>query len=237
MRTVRAVPINARGHGRTVNQGVPVFNETVVEWPRDGRRARGTRSRHAALERSVQLSSQYGLEGLTIGALATDLGLSKSTVHALFGSKQDLQLATIATARAMLIDRVLAPSLAEDEGIARLRATGRAWSDYLEGDTFAGGCFLCAASAEMDGRPGPVRDSIAAVMLEWIRFLHANVVAAQRAGQLCDEVDVDDLVFRLNALGMAANWQRQLLGDLTGIEAARAGWQAELDRWSVRRPS
>lgn len=214
-----------------------MFNETAVVSPRDGRHARGTRSRHAVLERSVQLSSQFGLEGLTIGALASDLGLSKSTVHALFGSKQDLQLATIGMARTMLIDRVIAPSMAQDEGMARLRATGRAWSDYLEGDTFAGGCFLCAASAEMDGRPGPVRDAIAAVMREWIRFLHTSVVTAQRAGQLGAEVDADELVFRLNALGMAANWQRQLFGDLTGTEAARHGWRAELDRWSVRQPS
>ncbi len=87
----------------------------------------------------------------------------------------------------------------------------------------------------MDGRPGAVRDSVAAVMREWIRFLRTNVVTAQRAGQLRQDIDVDQLVFRLNALGMAANWQRQLLGDFAGIDAARVGWRTELDRWSVGR--
>jgi AcrR family transcriptional regulator len=206
-----------------------------VDSPRDGRRARGIRSRKATLERSVQLCSQFGLEGLTIGALASDLGVSKSTVHALFGSKQDLQLATIALARRMLIDLVIVPSLSHDEGIARLGAVGQAWCDYLEGDTFAGGCFLCAASAEMDGRPGPVRDSIASTMNDWILFLQTNVVTAKRAGQLRDDVDPHDMAFRLNALGMAANWQRQLLGDRSGIEAARTGWRAELARGSKER--
>ncbi len=188
------------------------------------------RSRKAALERSVQLSSQYGLEGLTIGALASDLGVSKSNVHALFGSKQDLQLATLAAARGMLIDLVIMPSLRMDDGLARLRAIGRAWCDYLAGDTFAGGCFLCAASAEMDGRPGPVRDAVASTMREWMMVLEANVVTAKRLGELHRDVDPHAVAFRLNALGMAANWQRQLLGDPSAVEAARSGWRAELDR-------
>jgi AcrR family transcriptional regulator len=210
----------------------PVSDEASPEAPHDGRRARGVRSRKTTLARSVQLSSQYGLEGLTIGALAPDLGVSKSTVHALFGSKQDLQLATVSTARMMMIDLVVVPSLARDPGVARLRAIGQAWFDYLEGDTFVGGCFLCAASAEMDGRPGPVRDALASIMGDWIRLLETNVETAKRAGQLRRDVDPHDMAFRLNALGMAANWQRQLLGDRSGIEAGRVGWSAELDRWS-----
>ncbi len=69
------------------------------------------RSRAAILERSVQMASREGLEGLTIGALASDLGVAKSSVHALFGSKEELQLATLGGARAILIDRVIAPAL------------------------------------------------------------------------------------------------------------------------------
>jgi AcrR family transcriptional regulator len=203
--------------------------------PRDGRRARGMRNRAAVLERSVQMASRDGLEGLTIGALATELDVHKSSVFALFGSKLELQLATVAAARAILVEHVIAPALSSDEGLPRLLATGRAWFDYLAADVFAGGCFLCAASAEMDGRPGPVRDAVAAVMREWIAVLAANVTAAVVAGELDAHVDAEAMAFRLNALGMAANWQRQLLRESDGIEHARAAWQAELDGHSRRR--
>ncbi|HWX98006.1 MAG TPA: TetR family transcriptional regulator [Solirubrobacteraceae bacterium] len=198
--------------------------------PTDGRRARGLRTRAAVLERSVQMASRDGLEGLTIGALAADLGVHKSSVHALFGSKQELQLATLDAARAILIDRVIVPPLAWEVGLPRLRAIGEAWCDYLAADVFCGGCFLCAASAEMDGRPGPLRDAVASVMLEWIAVLRTNTEAAVTAGELRDDADPDAVAFRLNALGMAANWQKQLLGDATAIEHARAAWRAELDR-------
>jgi AcrR family transcriptional regulator len=197
--------------------------------PIDGRRARGMRSRTAVLERSVQLASLYGLEGLTIGDLAADLGLPKSSVHALFGSKEELQLATLAAARRMLVELVVVPSLAHDEGLARLRAIGQAWFDYLSGETFAGGCFLCSASAEMDGRPGPVRDAVEAAMREWLKVLEENIDAAQRAGHLHGDADPRAAAFRLNALGMAANWQKQLLGDESGIGYARSAWDDELD--------
>jgi AcrR family transcriptional regulator len=196
----------------------------------DGRRARGERSRAAVLERSVQLASQYGLDGLTIGELAADIGVPKSSVHALFGSKEQLQLATVATARRMFIDVVIAPALSAEEGWDRLTALGTAWFDYLAGDTFAGGCFMCGASAEMDSRPGPVRDAVEAAMREWLVLLQSNIDTAKYARVFSDNVDSGAVAFRLNALGMAANWQRQLLGDLSGIEHARSAWLAELDR-------
>jgi AcrR family transcriptional regulator len=205
-----------------------VSEDPPAEGTTDGRRARGMRSRTAVLERSVQMASRDGLEGLTIGALATALDVHKSSVFALFGSKLELQLATVAAARAILVEHVIAPALSSAEGMPRLLATGHAWFDYLAADVFAGGCFLCAASAEMDGRPGPVRDAVAAVMREWIAVLAANVKAAVAAGELDADVDPEAMAFRLNALGMAANWQRQLLRDSDGIQHARAAWQAEL---------
>jgi AcrR family transcriptional regulator len=207
----------------------PRLADRQTQEPSDGRRARGMRSRAAILERSVQMASRDGLEGLTIGALAANLGVHKSSVHALFGSKQELQLATLSAARAILVDQVIAPALSGEVGLQRLRAIGDAWCDYLASDIFSGGCFLCAASTEMDGRPGPVRDAVASVMREWISVLSTNIEAAITAGELRAEVDPAAMAFRLNALGMAANWQRQLLNDPSGIEHARAGWRTELD--------
>src|SRR6478752_5942652 len=97
----------ARSARRTPAPGPP--GRPPAPDPSDGRRARGMRSRRAVLERSVQLASRDGLEGLTIGALAADLGVHKSSVHALFGSKEELQLATLAEARTILIEHVIAP--------------------------------------------------------------------------------------------------------------------------------
>ncbi len=198
--------------------------------PVDGRRARGSRSRAAILERSVQMASVDGLEGLTIGALAAALDANKSSVHALFGSKLELQLETLDAARRILFEQVILPALGSPEGLPRLKAIGEAWFDYLDSDVFAGGCFLCSASAEMDGRPGPVRDAVARVMEEWLGVLRANITTAMAAGELARETDAEAMAFRLNALGMAANWQRQLLGDASGIEHARGAWREELRR-------
>jgi AcrR family transcriptional regulator len=223
----------ARGALMTGSPREPLLDQAQQPPPSDGRRARGMRSRTAVLERSVQLASRDGLEGLTIGALAADLGVHKSSVHALFGSKEELQLATLAAARTILIDRVIQPTLSSEVGLPRLQAIGEAWCDYLAADVFAGGCFLCAASAEMDGRPGPLRDAVESVMREWIAVLSANIEAAIAAHELRAGQEPAAIAFRLNALGMAANWQRQLLNEPSGIEHARLSWRAELDRLAL----
>jgi AcrR family transcriptional regulator len=188
------------------------------------------RSRAAVLECAVQLASTDGLEGVTIGALAAELGIHKSSVLTSFGSKEELQLATLAAARSILIAQVVMPALPAEEGAPRLRALGDAWCDYLASDVFAGGCFLCAASSEMDGRPGPVRDAVAAVMREWLALLQTSIELAVAAGDLRPDTDAAALAFRLNALGMAANWQRQLLDEPAGVEHARTAWHEELRR-------
>lgn len=187
------------------------------------------RSRAAILDRAVQMASREGLEGLTIGELAAELELPKSSIFALFGSKEELQLATLDAARNILVDRVVAPASRHPAGERRLRALGEAWCDYLVSDVFEGGCFLAAASAEMDGRPGPVRDAVAAVMRQWLAVLTVNIEAAVAAGEFRAGIDPPAMAFRLNALGMAANWQRQLLAEAAGVEHARAAWRAELD--------
>jgi len=186
------------------------------------------RSRAAILDLAVQLASREGLEGLSIGELARKLEVPKSSVFALFGSKEELQLATLAAARRILIDQVVRPAAPAAEGIERLRALGEAWCDYLTSDVFAGGCFLCAASAEMDGRPGPLRDAVAVVMGEWLAMLSMNIDAAVTNGEFDAGLDSAAMAFRLNALGMAANWQYQLFGDGAGVAHMRTAWRAEI---------
>lgn len=200
----------------------------------DARRARGSRSRDAALRTAVQLASTDGLEGLTIGRLATELAVSKSSVFALFGSKEQLQLATLAVVRDMFVDLVIRPAMQAEEGLERLRVLGASWVSYLASDVLDGGCLLCSASAEMDGRPGPVRNELVAIMGAWSAFLTNNLEVAVSKRELLS-VDPAAMAFRLNALGMAANWQRQLFRDTHGLGHAGAAWTDELDRAASRK--
>lgn len=187
----------------------------------DGRRARGEKTREAILAQAVQIASQEGLEGLSIGRLASDLGVSKSGLFAHFGSKTELQLATVDAARQIFIEEVIGGSRTT-AGIGGLIALTDAWLDYMRSDVFSGGCFFAAASLEFDGRPGPVRDRVASMMGEWLLALEATIQDAQAAGELAEDVDPEQLAFEINALGQGANWAYQLYRDDAAFERARA---------------
>lgn len=165
--------------------------------------------------------SVEGLEGLTIGRLASDLDMSKSGLFGHFGSKEGLQLATVATARQIFIDEVVTPARQAEAGLARVWALCEAWLSYMERDVFPGGCFFMAASAEFDGRPGPVRDAVAANMQEWLGYLERAAGKAQQLGQLSPDVTPEQIAFELHAFYMAANWARQLLADTEAVNRAR----------------
>jgi len=185
------------------------------------RQAQGDRSRQNILEAAVHLASVEGLEGLTIGRLAAETGMSKSGLFAHFGSKTDLQLATIDAARAIFIRNVIGPALEAKKGAQRLRTLCEIWFDYAQNHVFKGGCFFFAASAEFDSRPGPVRDRVAEIMREWLEVLRRSVVEAQEAGQFDKKVDAAQLAFEINAMEIGANWALQLFGDKQAFARAR----------------
>jgi AcrR family transcriptional regulator len=201
-----------------------------VSAPSDGRRVRGLATRLAIVRAAVQLASTDGLEGLSIGRLAQRLGVPKSSVHAAFGSKQDLQVAVLRETREILIELVVVPALAAPAGYKRLEAIGAAWISYLENETFEGGCVLSAASSELDDRPGPARDALAAIMTEWLQFLADNVRTAIASGEVAPTNDPEQLAFELQAIGLTANWHHQLFGGRTAFAAARTAWTAALLR-------
>jgi len=174
---------------------------------------KGERTRAAILERAVDLASVEGLEGLTIGRLASDLRMSKSGLFRHFGSKQDLQLATVGAARDRFIAMVLEPASASPDGGPRLRAMAEHYLDYLY--SFPGGCFWGATASEFDDRPGPVRDAIAASMDAWMAELVRQATAAGIA-------DPDRYAFELYAVVMAANARWRLTGDRGAFDLARA---------------
>jgi AcrR family transcriptional regulator len=186
----------------------------------DGRRARGDKTRRAILDQAVQIASAEGLEGLSIGRLAGELGVSKSGLFAHFGSKTDLQLATVDAARQIFIEEVIGGSRTES-GIGALISLTHAWLDYMEREVFRGGCFFVAASTEFDGRPGPVRDRVASMMAEWLLALETAIQDAQDAGELPADIDSEQLAFEIHSIGMGANWAFQLYRDDAAFDRAR----------------
>jgi AcrR family transcriptional regulator len=177
------------------------------------RKAQGERTRQAILESAIHIASEEGLEGLTIGRLASEMKMSKSGLFAHFGSKEELQLATVEAAREVFIENVVSPAFEAERGLARLWKLCEVWFNYASQHVFRGGCFFFAASAEFDGRPGPVRDRIAEIMREWLKLLERTVREAQDADQLEQNIDPVQLAFEINALELGANWAFQLYGD------------------------
>jgi AcrR family transcriptional regulator len=178
-------------------------------------------TRTAILDRAADLASAEGLEGLTIGRLAAELALSKSGLFAHFGSKQDLQLATVAHAAGRFYDAVVAPAQRQPEGKARLQAYWRSYVDYLEAEVFAGGCFWAAAAAEFDDRPGPVRDAIRAGLVAWLEEL-------ERQAKLAGAADPATTAYEIYSFGLGANAYARLLGDKTAFARARKSIEARL---------
>ena len=178
-------------------------------------------TRRTILARAVDVASVQGLEGLTVGTLADDLHMSKAGVIGPFGSKEELQLAALERAVEIFTDRVWRPAADAEPGLPRLRALYDARFDYLTEPVFPGGCFLAGASTEFDGRPGPVRDAIAAALDRWEAVLRAEVRVAIDAGDLPAGTDPEQLVFELEAFAVAANTALQLHRDPRGARRAR----------------
>lgn len=186
----------------------------------DGRRRRGDASRQAVLARAVQLASTVGLDGLSIGHLAAEVGASKSGVAALFGTKLDLQLATIQAARSVFIATVIEPALRVPRGLARLWAICDLWLDYSAGRVFEGGCFFRAVSAENGSKPGEVRDTLAVIDTEWLAFIERAATMAE--SELPGLQDPERLAFEIVAIMDGANTASLLHGSSRFYDLARA---------------
>ena len=209
------------------------LQKAVQEGQAGGRRAQGERTRQAILEAAVHIASAEGLEGLTIGRLALELSMSKSGLFAHFGSKEDLQVATVETARAIFIREVIKPAFEATEGLVRLWTLCDIWLGYVQSGIFRGGCFFAAAAAEFDSRPGVVRDRIAEIMKEWLSTLQRAVGDAQKAGQLKPEIDASQLAFEFNSLELGANWEYQLYGDDRSFSRAREAINQRLTSYAT----
>ena len=168
------------------------------------------------------MASVEGLEGLTLGRLATALGMSKAGVIGQFGNKLELQLATLDFAAEVFRSEVWRPAEHAAAGMPRLLAICNSWMEYAGRPAFPGGCFIAAASFEFDSRPGPVHDALAEYMRRWHTQLVDDAAIALEAGDLPPGADVEQIGFGLEALAASVSPSRGIYGDERAAEHAKA---------------
>jgi AcrR family transcriptional regulator len=210
------------------NVAAPGSAQSDVAGASDGRRVKGDRTKRAILAKAVDIASAEGLEGLSIGRLATELGVSKSGLFAHFGSKLELQLETVAAATEIFTEHVWEPVADLDAGIVQLGSLMESWLRYFRDGVFRGGCFFSNAYHEFDARPGPVRDEVIGQKRRWMAALVHHAKVAEKLGQLKPGTDAEQLAFELDALGSLANSMWQLERDERAFGRAQTAIRSRL---------
>ena len=190
---------------------------------------KGQRTRNSILGVAAALATEEGLDPLSIGRLAEATGMSKSGLFAHFGSKEELQLATVDHAAALFVAEVIDPARTAPKGLARIWALCDHMIGYSERQVFPGGCFFAATSFEFNNRPGPVRDRIENMIRSWLSYLEHAVEQAQEAGELDPKVSAREIAFQLDAFAQASNAQYQLFRDPQVFDHARRAIQERLE--------
>jgi AcrR family transcriptional regulator len=190
---------------------------------------KGQRTRNSILEVAAALATEEGLDPLSIGRLAEASGMSKSGLFAHFGSKEELQLATVDHAAALFVAEVIDPARSAPKGLARIWSLCDHMIGYSERQVFPGGCFFAATSFEFNNRPGPVRDRIQSMIRSWLSYLEHAVEQAQEIGELDPGANAREISFQLDAFAQASNAQYQLFRDPQVFDDARRAIQERLE--------
>src|SRR6516225_5247103 len=199
--------------------------------------SKGQASRAAILRTAARLATTKGLDGLSIGDLAAEVGMSKSGLYAHFKSKEELELATIQTAAAIFDHEVLQPAARAHAGTERLGALVDAFLSHLERRVFPGGCFFASVAAELDTRPGPARDRVVEVLDRWLSLLRQCILDAQASGEIDPKAEVAQAAFEIQAMLLAGNFQFVMTNDPIRLSQARKGVEHVLRRLAVKEES
>jgi AcrR family transcriptional regulator len=191
----------------------------VSEVAHDRRLLRGAQSRRTIVRHAVDVASLDGLDGLSFGRLAADLGVSKGGIQTLFSTKENLQIAVAEAAREAFEEAVTRPARAQPPGAARLRVLADRWIAYAEQPLFPGGCFWAANLPVFDSQPGPVRDTLARQQRAWRALLAAELRHAAGTGEIAAS-DADVVAFQIEAVLTATNTALRL-GDDGAVDTAR----------------
>lgn len=182
--------------------------------------SKGQQTRVAIVDAALRQAAQAGLEGLTIGALAERMQMSKSGVFAHFGSREELQIAVLKAYESRFVDEVLKASLGEARGLPRLCAILERWIERTVREA-SDGCLWISCASEYDDRPGAVRDELVEMIARWHRELARAIVQARDAGHIAASCDVDDLGFDLNGVILALHHDARLMRNNDAAARAR----------------
>ncbi|MFL5575480.1 MAG: TetR/AcrR family transcriptional regulator [Gemmatimonadaceae bacterium] len=191
--------------------------------------SKGSATRGRIVETALRVASVEGLEGISLGRLATDVGMSKSGLFAHFDCKEALQLDVLAAAVEKFRELVIAPALTAPRGEPRLRALFDRWLAWGRHETLPGGCVFTHAIAELDDRPGPARDALAASQKEWLAFLAGAVRIAIDQGHLRREVEPELVAFQIYGTILSYYHAARLFRDPAAESHARRSFDSILD--------
>jgi len=194
---------------------------------------KGQQTRAAILDAALGLASHMGLEGLSIGALADMMHMSKSGVFAHFGSREELQISVIREYHARFEDEVFYPAIREPRGLPRLRALFERWIRRVSMEIDSG-CIYISGAVEFDDRPGPVRDALAEMVVTWHRALERAIGMAVEAGHLRADTDPLQMLFEIHGLILAVHHDARFLRSPGAPERARAGFERIVEHYAAR---
>lgn len=190
---------------------------------------KGDATRQAILERAVGLASKVGLEGLTIGALASDLELSKSGLFAHFHSKEGLQVQVLEHGADVFVQSVVRPALAAPRGEPRMRALFERWLEWDHSNPMPGGCLFVQAVFELDDRPGPVRDRLVEFQRQWLDVIAASLRKGIETGAFRADADPEQFAHDVYGVMLAYHHAARLLRDPQAEGRARRAFNALLN--------
>jgi AcrR family transcriptional regulator len=188
--------------------------------------SKGAATRDRIIERALRTASVEGLEGISLGRLASDVGMSKSGLFAHFESKEALQLDVLAAAAEKFTEVVVHPAFEAPRGEPRVRALFEHWLRWERNESLPGGCVFMHAIAELDDRPGPARDSLVDWQQQWLDALAKAARIAVNEGHFHAGVDAELFAFQQYGLVMAYYHARRLFNDPLAEDRVRRAFDA-----------
>ncbi len=193
---------------------------------------KGQQTKATIVDAALGLATQIGLEGLSIGAVAEVAHMSKSGVFAHFGSREELQLSVIREYHDRFETEVFAPILTAPRGLPRLRQLFANWTQRTSAEIDSG-CLYISGAAELDDRPGPVRDALARSVKTWLKAVHRTVVQAREEGHLAADTDAEQMVFEVHGLILALQYDARFLRSSKSLARTLRGFENILLRYGA----
>mgnify|MGYP002479427806 CR=1 FL=1 len=185
---------------------------------------KGLQTKAAIVDAALGLATQIGLEGLSIGALAEVMQMSKSGVFAHFGSREELQISVIREYHTRFEDEVFYPAMAAPRGLPRLRALFDNWMKRTSVEIDSG-CIYISGAVEFDDRPGPVRDALASMVRAWQAALERAIRLSIAEGHLQPDTDALQMLFEVHGLILALHHDARFLRLPGAVDRARTAFE------------